>query len=36
MTSDSRKERAEKHQQVPLLAWFFIEVTGISLTVVNW
>ena len=36
MISDSRKDRVEKHQQVPLRYWFFTEVTGLALTVVNW
>ena len=35
MASDSRKLIVEKAQQVPLLAWFLIEVIGISFTVVN-
>ena len=36
MASDSRKLMAEKDQQVPLLAWFLMEVIGAALTVVNW
>ena len=35
MASDSRKLMAEKDQQVPLLAWFLIEVIGLALTVVK-
>ena len=33
--SDSKNDRAEKHQQVPELAWSLIEVMGFSMTVVN-
>jgi hypothetical protein len=29
------KELVEKHQQVPVLAWFFTGVAGFSLTTVN-
>jgi len=35
MASDSRKLMAEKDQQVPLLAWFLMEVIGAAFTVVN-
>ena len=35
MASDSMNERDEKHQQVPVLAWFFTEVMGFSFTTVN-
>ena len=35
MISDSTKLMVEKAQQVPLLFWFFTEVTGSSLMVVN-
>ena len=35
MTSDSRNEMVEKHQQVPELFWFFTEVIGFSFTTVN-
>ena len=34
--SDSKNEMAEKHQHVPVLLWFLIEVVGISITVSNW
>ena len=35
MASDSRKLMAEKDQQVPLLAWFLMDVIGAALTVVK-
>ena len=35
MSSDSMNARPEKHQQVPDMYWFLIEVIGSSLMVVN-
>ena len=35
MISDSRNERAEKHQHVPDLCWSLMEEMGFSFTTVN-